>query len=48
MVPAEILERAEAAERVGGWIGGDRLAADTLSAIRIPDADRLAHRRADL
>ena len=49
MVPAEILERAEAAtERDGEWTGGDRLAADTLSAIRIPDADRLAHRRADL
>ena len=49
MVPVEILERAEAAtERDGEWIGGDRLAVDTLSAIRIPDADRLAHRRADL
>ncbi|MFC5358093.1 hypothetical protein [Azospirillum himalayense] len=48
MVPANILERAEAAtERDGEWTGGDRLAADTLSAIRIPDADRLAHRRAD-
>lgn len=49
MVPAEVLERAEAAtERDGDWTGGDRLAVDTLSAIRIPDADRLAHRRADL
>ncbi|QCO07264.1 hypothetical protein D3867_35790 (plasmid) [Azospirillum argentinense] len=49
MVPAGILERAEAAtERDGEWTGGNRLAADTLSAIRIPDADRLAHRRADL
>ncbi|WP_454021173.1 hypothetical protein [Azospirillum sp. Marseille-Q6669] len=49
MVPAEILERAEAAtERDGEWTGGDRLAVDTLSAISIPDADRLAHRRADL
>ncbi|CAO3439392.1 hypothetical protein [Azospirillum argentinense] len=49
MVPAEILERAEAAtERDGEWTGGDRLAPDTLSAIRISDADRLAHRRADL
>ncbi len=49
MVPAAILERAEAATgRDGEWTGGDRLASDTLSAIRIPDADRLAHRRADL
>ncbi|NUB14582.1 hypothetical protein GAY28_19135 [Azospirillum brasilense] len=49
MVPANIQERAEAAtERDGEWTGGDRLAPDTLSAIRIPDVDRLAHRRADL
>lgn len=49
MVPLEIQRRAEAAtERDGEWTSGDRLAADTLSAIRIPDADRLAHRRADL
>lgn len=49
MVPAETLERVEAAtERDGEWTGGDRLAIYTLSAIRIPDAGRLAHRRADL
>ncbi|MBB3264041.1 hypothetical protein FHW79_001656 [Azospirillum sp. OGB3] len=49
IVPAAILERAESAtERDGEWTGGDRLAPDTLSAIRIPDVDRLAHRRADL
>ena len=49
MVPAAILERAKAATgRDGEWTGGDRLAPDTLSAIRVPDADRLAHRRADL
>lgn len=49
IVPAEILERADTAtERDGEWTGGDRLAADTLSAVRIPDCCRMAERRPDL